>query len=58
MQIIKIIRGIIIFLLVGIPVYFLLDKNPSDTALLVLPAVYALIFIVGVYARYFFKSND
>jgi len=53
----KTIRLIIILLLIGIPLYFLLDKNPSDTALMVLPAIYAFIVIIGVYARYFISAK-
>jgi len=53
----KTVRFIIILLLIGIPVYFLLDKNPSDMALMILPAIYALIIIIGVYARYFISNH-
>jgi hypothetical protein len=49
----RIVRIVIILLLIGIPLYFLMDKNPSDQALMVGAGIYALLIIIGIYGRYF-----
>ncbi|MGC8825223.1 MAG: hypothetical protein ACP5PZ_11645 [Bacteroidales bacterium] len=53
----RIIRTIITLLLVGIPLYMLLNKNASAESIMIGALVYAILILVGVYARYFSKPR-
>lgn len=49
------INTIIILLLIGIPLYFLFNKNADYQSIMIGAFVYVILIAFGVYARYFIK---
>ncbi|HOK52154.1 MAG: hypothetical protein WHT29_01585 [Bacteroidales bacterium] len=49
------INTIIILLLIGIPLYFLFNKNADYQSIMIGAFVYVILIVFGVYARYFIK---